>query len=96
MGEIAARLADQVILTSDNPRDEDTQSILDDIRAGIAGNCQIIPDRAAAIAQSITQAQAGDVILIAGKGHENYQEIRSVRVPFSDLEVAVQALGETP
>ncbi len=94
MGEIAERLADQVILTSDNPRDEDPQEILSEIRAGMARSCQIIPDRNAAIAQAITQAQAGDVILIAGKGHENYQEIRSVRTPFSDLDVAARALGE--
>ena len=95
MGEIAERRADQVILTSDNPRDEDPQAILSEIRAGMTRSCQIIPDRAAAIAQAITQARAGDVILIAGKGHENYQEIRSVRTPFSDIIVAAQALGET-
>ena len=94
MGEIAERLADQLILTSDNPRDEDPQTILAEIRAGMHRDCQIIPDRALAIVQAVTQAKAGDVILVAGKGHENYQEIRSVRTPFSDLDVAARALGE--
>ncbi len=93
MGAIADRLADRVILTSDNPRDEDPRSILNDIRSGINHDCQIVPDRGAAIVQSIRQSNAGDVILIAGKGHENYQEVRAVRVPFSDIEVAKQALG---
>ena len=68
MGEIAQRLADQVVLTSDNPRDEDPQTILADIRAGMTRDCDVIPDRAKAIAQSIRQAGASDVILIAGKG----------------------------
>ena len=96
MGAIAERLADRVILTSDNPRDEDPRSILNDIRNGMSRDCQIVPDRDAAIAQSIGQSNPGDVILIAGKGHENYQEIRAVRLPFSDIEVARQALGVQP
>ncbi len=96
MGAIAERLADRVILTSDNPRDEDPRSILNDIRGGMTRDCQIVPDRDAAIAQSISQSNAGDVILIAGKGHENYQEIRAVRLPFSDVEVTKQALGVQP
>ena len=96
MGEIAARLSDQVILTSDNPRDEDPQVILAEIRAGMDRDCRIIPERADAIEQAITQAGSGDVILIAGKGHENYQEIRNIRTPFSDLNVAARALGEKP
>ncbi len=94
MGEIAERLADQVILTNDNPRDEDPQTILTEIRAGISNDCRIVPERGDAIFQAITQARAGDVILIAGKGHENYQEIHGVRKPFSDLDVAARALGE--
>ncbi len=94
MGEIAERLADQVILTSDNPRDEDPHVILDEIRAGMVRDCQIVPDRNAAIAQAVAQARAGDVILIAGKGHENYQECRGIRTPFSDLDVAARVLGE--
>ncbi len=95
MGAIAERLADLVILTSDNPRDEDPRAILNDIRAGMTQDCQIVPDRGAAISQSINQSTPGDVILIAGKGHENYQEIRAARLPFSDIEVAAQALGVT-
>ena len=93
MGAIAERLADRVILTSDNPRNEDPLSILNDIHGGMSHACQIVPDRDAAIAQAINQSKAGDVILIAGKGHENYQEIRAVRLPFSDIEVAKQVLG---
>lgn len=96
MGAIAERLADLVILTSDNPRDEDPQAILDDIRAGMTHDCQIVPDRGAAISQSVNQSIAGDMILIAGKGHENYQEIRAARLPFSDIEVVAQALGVPP
>ncbi|MEO5861146.1 MAG: UDP-N-acetylmuramoyl-L-alanyl-D-glutamate--2,6-diaminopimelate ligase [Burkholderiales bacterium] len=96
MGGIAERLCDQVILTSDNPRDEDPLSILNDIRSGMIRGCQIVPDRNAAIAQSISQSGESDVILIAGKGHENYQEIRSLRLPFSDVEVAKRALGVKP
>ena len=93
MGEIAQRLADRVILTSDNPRDEYPQTILDEIRAGMKRDCEIVLDRAAAIALSVNAAQPGDVILIAGKGHENYQEIRNVRTPFSDYDVATTTLG---
>ncbi len=93
MGEIAQRLSDRVILTSDNPRDEDAQIILNEIRAGMKLDCEIVLDRAYAIAQSISVARPGDVILIAGKGHENYQEIRNVRMPFSDHDVAASALG---
>ena len=94
MGEIAERLADQVILTSDNPRDEEPQVILDEIRAGMVRDCQIVPERAAAIEQAVAQTRAGDVILIAGKGHENYQEFRGIRTPFSDLDVAARVLGD--
>ena len=96
MGAIAERLADRVILTSDNPRDEDPRAILNNIRGGMSRDCQIVPDRDAAIAQAIGQSKSGDVILIAGKGHENYQEVRSARLPFSDIEVARQALGVQP
>jgi UDP-N-acetylmuramoyl-L-alanyl-D-glutamate--2,6-diaminopimelate ligase len=94
MGAIAERLADSVILTSDNPRDEDPLLVLNDIRRGMLGDCQIVPDRHAAILQSIAQSKSGDVILIAGKGHEDYQEIRGVRFPFSDIAVARRALGD--
>src|SRR5688572_12217861 len=91
MGAIAARLADRVLITSDNPRSEDPLKIIDAIRAG-AANCEFELDRAAAIARMVAAADADDVILIAGKGHENYQEIAGRRLHFSDEEQAKIAL----
>ena len=91
MGEIAVRLADRVVLTSDNPRNEVAQSIIDDIRVG-APQTEVIPDRAEAIRRTVGAAAAADVILLAGKGHEPYQEVAGVRRPFSDLNEARQAL----
>ncbi len=95
MGEVAARQADAVILTSDNPRDEDPQAILDDIARGAPGapNVRLIADRAVAIKAALAEADARDVVLIAGKGHEAYQEIAGRRLPFSDVECAVAALA---
>ena len=95
MGEAASRLADEVIVTSDNPRHEATLAIIEDILAGMDGNYVVEADRAAAIARAIEQAAEGDVVLLAGKGHEDYQEIDGVRLPFSDLEVARRALEVT-
>jgi UDP-N-acetylmuramoyl-L-alanyl-D-glutamate--2,6-diaminopimelate ligase len=92
MGAIAARLADHVVLTSDNPRSENPQQILDDIRAGISGDAIVESDRAAAIAYAINHARRGDAILLAGKGHEDYQIIGSETRPFSDVAVARAAL----
>ncbi|MDO8861391.1 UDP-N-acetylmuramoyl-L-alanyl-D-glutamate--2,6-diaminopimelate ligase [Haliea sp. E1-2-M8] len=92
MGHIACDAADRVILTSDNPRHEDPQRILQDIQSGCRGEVQIEPDRAAAIAAAIAGASAGDCVLIAGKGHEDYQIIGSERRPFSDADVAARAL----
>ncbi len=92
MGEIAERLADRVVLTSDNPRSEDPQSILDAIAQGMTGKPVVIADRADAILSAIWQAQSADVILLAGKGHETYQEIKGVRSPFDDREWARAAL----
>ncbi len=96
MGEIAERLADHVVLTHDNPRMEDPTAILDDILAGMKqpSRAQVIPDRAAAIAAAITQARAGDVVLVAGKGHENYQLIGNERIPFSDIEQVRARIAE--
>ena len=97
MGEIAARLADQVVVTSDNPRQEDPLQIVADIRAGMSGAGEWVePDRAGAIARAITAAEAGDIVLIAGKGHENWQEIAGQRYPFDDLQVARAALEGRP
>lgn len=91
MGEVAARLADHVVLTSDNPRGEDADAIIGDIRRGASG-AEIIADRAAAIRRTIAAAHPSDVVLIAGKGHEPYQETAGVRTPFSDLAEARAAL----
>lgn len=92
MGEVASRLADSVVVTSDNPRNEDPKAIIDEIVAGMDPNYHVIEDRAAAIDFAIRQARPGDVVLIAGKGHETYQEIHGQRLPFSDVEVAQRAL----
>ena len=86
--------ADLAIVTSDNPRTESPRTIIDDIVAGITtGNFEVIEDREQAIFRAIGTAQAGDVVLIAGKGHESYQEVQGVRHAFSDLDVATRALA---
>jgi UDP-N-acetylmuramoyl-L-alanyl-D-glutamate--2,6-diaminopimelate ligase len=94
MGAIAARGADRVVVTSDNPRAEPPRAILEQIVAGIADrrHVDVIEDRLAAIAQAVAEASPRDVILLAGKGHEDYQEIAGVRHPFSDVVEATQAL----
>jgi UDP-N-acetylmuramoyl-L-alanyl-D-glutamate--2,6-diaminopimelate ligase len=96
MGAIAARLAPHVVLTSDNPRDEDPARILADIEAGLPAQSArlVLVDRAEAIATAVREAGARDVVLIAGKGHEDYQEIRGERRPFSDVQAARAALIE--
>jgi UDP-N-acetylmuramoyl-L-alanyl-D-glutamate--2,6-diaminopimelate ligase len=94
MGLAVSRRADRVLITSDNPRSEDPAAIIDAIRGGIkGGDCAIVPDRAKAIEAAVAGAAEADVILIAGKGHENYQEIAGRKLPFSDAEVARAALG---
>lgn len=92
MGAVVSRLADRAVVTSDNPRGEDPMKIIQAIRAGISGDCEVEPDRARAIEAAIAQASDTDVVLIAGKGHENYQEIAGRRYPFSDVAVAREAL----
>ncbi|MDO9065256.1 MAG: UDP-N-acetylmuramoyl-L-alanyl-D-glutamate--2,6-diaminopimelate ligase, partial [Sulfuricella sp.] len=92
MGEVASRLADSVIVTSDNPRGEDARAIIDEIIAGMGGNYHVIDDRAAAIDAAVHGAQSADVVLIAGKGHEDYQEIKGVKLPFADADVARRVL----
>lgn len=90
MGAIAARGADWAIVTSDNPRREDPEKIIDDIRRGIpedARNYEVIADRRRAIARALEKAREEDIILIAGKGHETYQEIGQERIHFDDREV---------
>ncbi|MDI4635284.1 UDP-N-acetylmuramoyl-L-alanyl-D-glutamate--2,6-diaminopimelate ligase [Pelomonas sp. V22] len=91
MGAIADRLADRVIATSDNPRTESPEAILADIAAGAPGALQVV-DRQQAIAQAVLEAGRRDVVLVAGKGHEDYQEIRGERRPFSDVEQGRAAL----
>jgi UDP-N-acetylmuramoyl-L-alanyl-D-glutamate--2,6-diaminopimelate ligase len=93
MGAIAERLADAVVVTSDNPRSEAPQAIIEQILAGMTTIPAAEADRAAAIKAAIAAADAHDVILIAGKGHEPYQEIAGVRLPFSDLDCAKSALA---
>ncbi|MEY3632906.1 MAG: hypothetical protein RI937_1104 [Pseudomonadota bacterium] len=96
MGAISAQLADRVMLTSDNPRDETAQSIMAAIRSGVPATLvdkiQMQPDRGAAIASAVAMAGAHDVVLIAGKGHERYQIIGESMLPFSDEAHAQQAL----
>ena len=89
MGQIAARLANYSIVTSDNPRKEDPATIIAEIRQGFgaSGNFETIEDRAQAIKRSIEIAAKGDIILIAGKGHENFQEFANTIVPFDDRQV---------
>jgi len=97
MGAIAARDADAVIVTSDNPRSEAPAAILVDIVAGMGdrrSHVSVLEDRRAAIAAAAARADAGDVILIAGKGHEDYQEIAGVKQPFSDVAQATAALAQ--
>jgi len=93
MGAVASRLADRVLLTSDNPRGEDPLAIIDAIRRGTTGKVAADPDRESAIHAAIAEAGGTDVILVAGKGHETSQEIAGRRTPFSDLAVAAAALG---
>lgn len=92
MGEVATRYADRVVLTSDNPRSEDPEAILADICAAAPG-AEVITDRAEAIRRTIASAHPAEVVLIAGKGHESYQETAGVRRPFSDVAQASTALA---
>ncbi|MEK7823298.1 MAG: UDP-N-acetylmuramoyl-L-alanyl-D-glutamate--2,6-diaminopimelate ligase [Nitrospirota bacterium] len=88
MGAVASDLSDFVVITSDNPRIEEPSEIIKDIIKGIKkDNYMIEPDRAKAIEKAVSIAKTGDTLLIAGKGHENYQEIKGIRYPFSDKEV---------
>ncbi|WP_413612591.1 UDP-N-acetylmuramoyl-L-alanyl-D-glutamate--2,6-diaminopimelate ligase [Bdellovibrio sp. HCB-110] len=96
MAQMALKYSDNVVITSDNPRTEDPNDIIKDILAGVAGadkaKTTVVLDRKEAIHQTIKKAQKGDVILIAGKGHEDYQIIGKDKFPFSDVKVAEEAL----
>ena len=96
MAKIASSLSDFTIVTSDNPRTESPQSIIDDIAKGLRGPHEIIIDRESAIKKALQMADADDVILIAGKGHEDYQIIGTEKTPFSDLQTAAKYLQENP
>jgi UDP-N-acetylmuramyl tripeptide synthase len=95
MGRIASELADEVIITSDNPRDEEPDVILDAIERGISGNHYLrISDRAEAIRRAVLMLKEGDVLLVAGKGHEKYQEIAGRKYFFSDQELIRTSMQE--
>ncbi len=96
MGKVASLLASRVIVTSDNPRSETPASIIQAVMGGAGEKANSIENRALAIEQAIKTAKKGDVVLIAGKGHEDYQEISGVKYPFSDMQVAQEALQELP
>src|SRR5213078_1466380 len=101
MGAVAGRLSDLIVITSDNPRGEDPNRIIEEIQRGITADTKkdagqrllTIVDRRAAIEKAIELAGAGDVVLVAGKGHEKYQAIGDRTLPFDDVEVARQALA---
>jgi UDP-N-acetylmuramoyl-L-alanyl-D-glutamate--2,6-diaminopimelate ligase len=92
MGAVASRQADVVVVTSDNPRGENPEAIIDDIEAGMSTPHERIADRRAAIVHAVASAAANDIVLLAGKGHETYQEIGRIRHPFSDVDEARKAL----
>jgi UDP-N-acetylmuramoyl-L-alanyl-D-glutamate--2,6-diaminopimelate ligase len=94
MGKVACDKADKVIVTSDNPRSESPAAIIEAIMQGTNSKAISLENRAAAIEMAIGNAGSGDVILLAGKGHENYQEIAGVKYPFSDIEMVQQVLQE--
>ena len=96
MGAVAAKLADRVVVTTDNPRGEDPRGIIREIMAGARGEANEIvieADRRDAIRRAVSEARRGDVVLVAGKGHETYQEIGGIRHRFSDAAVAREALA---
>ena len=96
MGTVAERHADHILITSDNPRSEDPQAIMEMVREGIskdAQNVQVIADRASAIMAAIRHADTQDIVLVAGKGHETTQEINGKKFDFSDQEHIRLAAG---
>ena len=97
MGRVADQNADYSIVTSDNPRKEDPLAIIADVKEGFRSqNFESVPDRAEAIARAIALAQPRDIILIAGKGHETYQEFADHTIPFDDRQMALRALENRP
>ena len=99
MGAIAAELADLVVLTSDNPRTEDPEAILADIQAGMEGSdtpCMVVPHRREAIRRALDEAKSGDTVVLAGKGHETYQEIGTRRRHLDEREEVAAYFGCQP
>ncbi len=94
MGRIAETLADVVILTDDNPRHEPPEAIINEIRAGMHGTPRVMRDRKTAIAMAVAEAGGDDIVLVAGKGHEDYQQFGDTRIPYSDRQVVRELLGE--
>ncbi|MBU0503081.1 MAG: UDP-N-acetylmuramoyl-L-alanyl-D-glutamate--2,6-diaminopimelate ligase [Candidatus Omnitrophica bacterium] len=94
MGRVVSRLADQFIITNDNPRSEDPEVIISDIKKGILNsNYLVLPDRKKAINKAISLASSGDIVLVAGKGHENYQILKDKIISFNDREIVKECLA---
>jgi len=97
MGKVADRSADYAIITSDNPRNEDPGAIVDETEKGFrSSHYEKIVDRTEAINRAVALAQPRDIVLIAGKGHENYQEFADYTIPFDDIQVARRAIEDHP
>jgi UDP-N-acetylmuramoyl-L-alanyl-D-glutamate--2,6-diaminopimelate ligase len=92
MGRVSTELADLTILTSDNPRSEEPRAIIEEIMGGVVGPAEVEPDRRVAIASALGEAGEGDVVVIAGRGAEQYQDVAGRKIPFDDREVAREAL----
>ncbi len=97
MGAIAEQFADVVVITDDNPRSEDPQAIVNDILTGLLdpGRARVVSGRAQAVTNTIMQAQPDDIVLVAGKGHEDYQIIGTHRLDYSDRATVAALLGGT-
>ena len=99
MGEVSSRLADLTVITSDNPRDEEPMDIINDILIGVKkadGAYVTVPDRKEAIKYCMEHAQDGDIIVLAGKGHEDYQEIKGIKQPMDERELIGDIIKENP
>lgn len=99
MGEVSSKLADLTVVTSDNPRNEEPMDIINDILVGVHkadGEYVTIPDRKEAIAYCMENAEDGDIVVLAGKGHEDYQEIRGVKHHMDERELIAEIIRENP
>ena len=93
MGKIASELSDVVVLTSDNPRSEDPEEIIRQIKAGVVKQVFTVPDRAKAVRFALTEARPGDVVVLCGKGAEEYMEIAGENIPYSDRQTCLDFIG---